>query len=40
VRPIRRRTVHHEWFDGHACDLPLVLKPGTEPAPCECEGPA
>jgi hypothetical protein len=35
ARPL---TVHHECPDGHAWHLPLALKPGTEPAPSDCEG--
>ena len=34
-------TVHHECLDGYAWwHRPLVLEPGTEPASCDCAGPA
>ena len=28
-------TLHHECPNGHAWHMPLVIKPGTEPAPCD-----
>ena len=37
ARPL---TLHRECPSGHAWHLPLVLKPGTGPAACDCEGAA
>jgi hypothetical protein len=37
ARPL---TLHRECPSGHAWHLPLVLKPGTEPAACDYEGAA
>ena len=34
VRPL---TLHRECPDGHAWHMPLVIKPRTRPAPCDCE---
>ena len=36
----RRLTIHSECPGGHAWHMPLVLKPGTEPAARDCEGAA
>jgi hypothetical protein len=33
-------TLHRECPSGHAWHLPLVLRQGTEPAPCDCEAEA
>jgi hypothetical protein len=34
ARPL---TLHWECTSGHAWHMPLVIKPGTRPAPCDCE---
>ena len=34
VRPL---TLRRECPDGHAWHMPLVIKPRTRPAPCDCE---
>jgi len=32
-----RLVLHRECPSGHAWHVPLVIKPGTRPAPCDCE---
>jgi hypothetical protein len=32
-----RLVLHRECPSGHVWHMPLVIKPGTRPAPCDCE---
>ena len=32
-----RLVLHRECPSGHAWHMPLVIKPRTRPAPCDCE---
>lgn len=40
IKAARPLTLHRECLSGHTWHMPLVIKPGTEPAPCDCAGPA
>jgi hypothetical protein len=33
-------VLHRGCPSGHAWHMPLVIKPGTRPAPCDCEAEA
>ena len=30
-------VLHRECPSGHAWHMPIAIRPGTEPAPCDCE---
>ena len=32
-----RLVLYRDCPSGHAWEVPLVIKPGTRPAPCDCE---
>jgi hypothetical protein len=36
-QPQGRLVLHRECLRGHAWHMPLVIKPGARPTPCDCE---
>jgi hypothetical protein len=40
LKAARPLNLHRECTSGHSSHMPLVLKPGTEPAARDCEGAA